>query len=267
MKTKFLLTSAALIGVALVSGCASSKVASDASAAMARVSAFASPQPIIEDRTFGVAPATAYAAMEDDGFMLPAIPVEKIDPQFLRQRVVYDAGRDYEPGTVVVDTPHRFVYVVETGGTAMRYGIGVGKSGFSWAGNAEIKDKQHWPRWFPPVEMIDRRADLEKFRDGKGMDPGLQNPLGSRALYLYQNGRDTLYRLHGTPEWWSIGKAVSSGCIRFMNQDIIDLYERVPLNAKVVVLQGKEQMVSQTAPKPQKAAAATGKRNVKKRSS
>ncbi|TFF25426.1 L,D-transpeptidase [Jiella endophytica] len=181
-----------------------------------------------------------YGAVTDDGFALPAIPTAKIDPQFLRQEVSYPEGSQYEPGTVVVDTSNRFLYVVEPSGMAMRYGIGVGRSGFSWAGDAEIHDKQHWPKWFPPSEMIDRKPELEPYREG--MQPGLTNPLGARALYLYQNGKDTLFRLHGTPEWWTIGTAASSGCIRLMNQDIIDLYNRVPMGAKVVVKQGNERL-------------------------
>ncbi|KAB0682916.1 L,D-transpeptidase [Aureimonas leprariae] len=251
MPLKTVTVSLALAATLLGSGCATSSrqsagVVSDTTAAVARITAYVSPT-VEDDRTFGATPLEAYGATEDDGFHLPAIPVKKIDPQFLRQRVVYDSG-GYEEGTVVVDTPHRFLYVVERGGTAMRYGIGVGKDGFSWAGEARIGDKQHWPRWFPPMEMIERRKDLSKFKDGKGMDPGPMNPLGSRALYLHQNGRDTLYRLHGNPEWQSIGKAASSGCIRLINQDIIDLYERVPLGARVVVLQGAERMVEPKAP-------------------
>ncbi|RYE82909.1 MAG: L,D-transpeptidase [Hyphomicrobiales bacterium] len=243
---------AVFASLAVLSGCATTttpqKMADNTSAAVARITAYASPTPN-EDRSFGVAPATAYAATVDDGFSLPSIPSDKIDPKFLRQRVVYDAG-GYEEGTVVVDTGNRFLYVIERGGTAMRYGIGVGKAGFSWAGEAKIGDKQHWPRWFPPKEMIERRSDLEKFKDGKGMDPGVMNPLGARALYLYQGNKDTLYRLHGSPEWRSIGTAASSGCIRLMNQDIIDLYERIPLGARVVVLQGKERLVDQSPAKP-----------------
>jgi len=242
---------AVFASLAMLSGCATTtpqKLADNTSAAVARITAYASPTPN-EDRSFGAAPSTAYAATVDDGFSLPAIPSDKINPKFLRQRVVYDAG-GYEEGTVVVDTGNRFLYVVERGGTAMRYGIGVGKAGFSWAGEAKIGDKQHWPRWFPPKEMIERRADLEKFKDGKGMDPGVMNPLGARALYLYQGNKDTLYRLHGSPEWRSIGTAASSGCIRLMNQDIIDLYERIPLGARVVVLQGTERLVDQKQEKP-----------------
>ena len=121
----------------------------------------------------------------------------------------------------------------------MRYGIGVGKAGFAWEGEAYIAWKQEWPTWTPPKEMISRKPELAKY--GKdGMKPGLSNPLGARALYLFnQKGQDTLFRLHGTPEWNSIGTAASSGCIRLMNQDIIDLYERVRpgKSARVIVKQ------------------------------
>ncbi|MBC8129811.1 MAG: L,D-transpeptidase [Rhizobiaceae bacterium] len=244
---------AALLSLAVLAGCSTSggnriaQAPSAAAAAVSRITAYAAPS-LGEDRSFGAAPLSAYAATVDDGFQLPSVPADRIDPQYLRQRVVYDAG-GYENGTVVVDTAKRFLYVIERGGTAMRYGIGVGKAGFSWAGEARIGDKQHWPKWFPPMEMIDRRPDLEEYRDGLGMEPGLMNPLGARALYLYQGNKDTLYRLHGTPEWQSIGTAASSGCIRLMNQDILDLYERVPMDARVVVLQGNERLVDQI-PKP-----------------
>ncbi|MDY8109441.1 L,D-transpeptidase [Fulvimarina sp. 2208YS6-2-32] len=182
-----------------------------------------------------------YASVVDDGYALPAIPSDKIDPKYLRQQVSYPEGSQYEPGTVVVDTPNRFLYIIEPGGMAMRYGIGVGAAGFSWSGDAYVNSKQHWPKWHPPGEMIDRKPELEKYRNG-GMEPGLTNPLGARALYLFQGGRDTLFRIHGTPEWWTIGTAASSGCIRMMNQDVIDVYERVPRNAKVIVKQGQERL-------------------------
>ena len=143
-------------------------------------------------------------------------------------------------GTIIVDPNAFYLHLVENSETAMRYGIGVGRQGFSWAGDAQVNDKQHWPKWFPPAEMIDRKPELEPYREG--MQPGLTNPLGARALYLYQNGKDTLFRLHGTPEWWTIGTAASSGCIRLMNQDIVDLYNRVPMGAKVVVKQGNERL-------------------------
>ncbi len=174
-----------------------------------------------------------YSARVDGGFKLPAIPLKKMDKEFLRQVVDYPTKE--RVGTIVVDVPSRHLYLVQPGGKAMRYGVGVGKQGFAWSGNAKIGWKREWPTWTPPAPMIRRRPELAKWR--KGMPPGLTNPLGPRALYLTKGGRDTLYRLHGTPEWWSIGKAVSSGCIRLLNQDIIDLHARVKPGAKVVVKQ------------------------------
>ena len=138
-----------------------------------------------------------------------------------------------KPGTIIVDTGARHLYFVMAGGKAMRYGIGVGKQGFEWRGTARIALKREWPSWTPPKEMIGRRPDLAKFAGG--MEPGLKNPLGARAMYLFNKGGDSGYRLHGTPEWWSIGKAMSSGCIRLLNQDIIDLYKRASVGAKVIV--------------------------------
>ncbi|MFD2238890.1 L,D-transpeptidase [Aureimonas populi] len=202
--------------------------------------------PMLAGGPLGPVELTAYAAVQDGGFNLPAIPVERIEPRFLRQRVVYD-GRGFEPGTVVVDTNDHFLYVIEPRGTAMRYGIGIGKAGFEWSGEAYVRDKQHWPKWFPPKEMIERRPELAPYGNEVGMNPGLMNPLGSRALYLWQGNKDTLYRLHGTPEWWSIGKSVSSGCIRLLNQDVMDLHDRVPLNARVIVLQPGETLESKRA--------------------
>ena len=138
-------------------------------------------------------------------------------------------------GTIVVDVSNRFLYLVQPEGKAVRYGVGVGKQGFAWSGNARIGWKKEWPTWTPPPRMIGRKPELRRWAGG--MPPGLNNPLGPRALYLTKGGKDTLYRLHGTPEWWSIGTAASSGCIRLMNQDIIDLYNRVQPGAKVVVRQ------------------------------
>lgn len=178
-----------------------------------------------------------YAALEDGGHSLPAIPFEKIDPKYYRQRVIDPTGET--PGTVVVDTPNRFLYVVEPGGTAMRYGVGLGRDGFAWEGEGVVHWRQPWPRWKVPDEMIARQPHLARFSvENGGMDPGIKNPLGARALYIFQNGKDTLYRLHGSPEWQSIGKATSSGCVRLVNQDVIDLYSRVPYHARIVVHQG-----------------------------
>ncbi len=177
-----------------------------------------------------------YGPVSDGGFLIPAVPYEQIDPRYYRQRVDDPTGE--APGTVVVDTPSRLLYVVEPGGTAMRYGVGIGRDGFSWQGDGVIHWRQTWPRWKPPNEMVARQPQLAKYSiENGGMEPGLKNPLGARALYIFQNGEDTLYRLHGNPDWTSIGKAVSSGCVRLLNQDIIDLYSRVPAKAKIVVRQ------------------------------
>lgn len=156
----------------------------------------------------------------------------KILPQYKRQVVSYQTAES--PGTIIVDTESRHLYLVEEGGKATRYGIGVGREGFAWSGTATIKRKAEWPRWTPPASMIARQPELVKYAGG--MDGGIGNPLGARALYLYQGDRDTLYRLHGTNEPWSIGKAVSSGCIRLLNDDIVDIYNRAPAGTRVVVL-------------------------------
>jgi len=182
----------------------------------------------------------AYAAMygprPDEPHPLPATDISEVDPRFLRREVAY-YGRE-EPGTIVVDTEARHLYLVREGGRAIRYGIGVGKEGLAWSGRARIGRKAMWPRWTPTASMI-RREPERNARWAGGMEGGLSNPLGARALYLYNNGQDTLYRLHGTTEPWSIGQSVSSGCIRLFNQDIIDLYSRVPVGSPVVVLQGQ----------------------------
>jgi lipoprotein-anchoring transpeptidase ErfK/SrfK len=177
-----------------------------------------------------------YGARPNEKFPLPATDITGVDPRYLRQEVAY-TGRE-QPGTIVVDTANRFLYLVRENGRALRYGIGVGKEGLAWAGRARIGRKAEWPRWTPTSDMI--RRDPERNRPwANGMPGGLDNPLGPRALYLYAGDRDTLYRLHGTTEPMSIGEAVSSGCIRMFNQDIIDLYNRVPDGTPVVVLQGQ----------------------------
>jgi lipoprotein-anchoring transpeptidase ErfK/SrfK len=135
------------------------------------------------------------------------------------------------PGTIVIDTASRHLYYVESDGHAIEYGIGVGREGFSWKGIAQVGRKTEWPRWFPPADMLRRRPDLPIKMNG-----GLENPLGARALYLFKGKTDTLFRIHGTNEPDSIGKAVSSGCIRMMNGDVMDLYRRVPIGTRVVVL-------------------------------
>ena len=182
----------------------------------------------------------AYAAMYgprlDEPHPLPATDISEVDPRFLRREVAY-YGRE-EPGTIVVDTTARYLYLVREGGRAIRYGIGVGKEGLAWSGRARVGRKAAWPRWTPTPAMI-RREPERNARWAGGMEGGLENPLGARALYLYDNGVDTMYRIHGTTEPWSIGQSVSSGCIRMFNQDIIDLHSRVPVGSPVVVLRGQ----------------------------
>jgi lipoprotein-anchoring transpeptidase ErfK/SrfK len=167
----------------------------------------------------------SYGKITDSGYALPAIPINRVDKKFHRQVVSYQT--DHKSGTIVVDTRNRFLYYILGNGQAVRYGIGVGKQGFSWKGEAYVAWKQEWPTWHPPAEMAERKPEIAKYVE-KGMDPGVTNPLGARAMYLFNDqGQDTMFRLHGTPEWASIGTAASSGCIRLMNQDVIDLYNRV----------------------------------------
>ena len=135
----------------------------------------------------------------------------------------------------VVDPDNRFLYHVLAYGSAMRYGVGVGRAGFAWTGNAQIGMKRRWPRWVPPREMVERDPRAREWVNGQPGGP--DNPLGARALYLYAGGQDTLYRIHGTTEPLSIGKNASSGCIRMMNEEVIDLYNRVQMGTKVVVLE------------------------------
>jgi lipoprotein-anchoring transpeptidase ErfK/SrfK len=168
----------------------------------------------------------------DEPFRVAAVDLSTIRPQFHRQ-VVTDNTRE-PAGTIVVDPGQHYLYLVLGNGRAMRYGIGVGRQGFSWSGTAKIQHKQRWPAWHPPKEMQARDERARKW--AHGMPGGPQNPLGARALYLFQNGHDTLYRIHGTNEPQSIGRSVSSGCIRMLNADVIDLYNRVPSGTRVVVL-------------------------------
>ncbi|MCB1384479.1 MAG: L,D-transpeptidase, partial [Nitratireductor sp.] len=153
----------------------------------------------------------------------------RLDPQFLPQRVEYASGE--RPGTIIIDTERRYLYLVEANGVATRYGVGVGRAGFEWSGTEKISRKSEWPEWRPPEEMRER----ERARGRElpvVMAGGPENPLGARAMYL----GGTLYRIHGTNQPWTIGKAMSSGCIRMRNEDVTELYERVGVGTKVVVL-------------------------------
>jgi len=176
-----------------------------------------------------------YPALPGEQFPISSVPVGRLNSKYWRQRVSYKTKE--KPGTVIVDTGKFFLYHVEPGDYAMRYGVGLGRAGFEWSGRARIAWKRAWPKWTPPDEMIERVPKLAKWSAANGgMPPGLDNPLGARALYIFQGKQDTLYRLHGTPEISSIGKAVSSGCVRLVNHDIIDLYNRVRSGSPIVVI-------------------------------
>jgi len=176
------------------------------------------PNPIVmpqgDQRYYG------YGQPGDEASTHPAV-----SPRFMKQVVNYD-GKE-RPGTVIINTNERLLYLVQENGTALRYGIGVGRPGFTWAGVREVSRKREWPDWTPPPEMLKRRPDLPRHMEG-----GPENPLGARAMYL----GSSLYRIHGSNEPWTIGTAVSSGCIRMRNEDVIDLYEKVKVGTKVVVI-------------------------------
>ena len=170
-----------------------------------------------------------YTNLADQPGLVPSEADEQLPPQFQRQMVFYRTSEP--PGTIIVHTSERFLYLVQGNGRAMRYGIGVGREGFQWQGLLKITRKQEWPDWTPPPEMIARQPYLPRFMAG---GPG--NPMGARALYL----GTTVYRIHGTNQPQTIGSAVSSGCFRLVNNDVIDLFERVPVGTKVVVRQRPE---------------------------
>jgi lipoprotein-anchoring transpeptidase ErfK/SrfK len=177
---------------------------------------------------------SAYGPILDGDRAVPGIDLSTIDPDLLRQEVTF--GGPYRTGTIVVNVPERRLYLVQPGGRALRYAVGVGRNeALNFRGSAVIGRKAEWPSWTPTATMIERMPEYAAYAGG--MPGGLENPLGARALYLYRGNHDSYFRLHGTNEPTTIGQAVSSGCIRLFNQDIIDLYNRVPIGAPVVVLQ------------------------------
>lgn len=195
---------------------------------------------------------TAYVATMDAGIPIPAIPLENLPAEFQRQTIQFPT--DEAPGTIIINPGQRLLYLVTGPNQATRYGIAVGKAGFEWAGVANITERKTWPTWTPPKEMIARKPELAEWENGQPGGP--TNPLGARALYLTSNGVDYGYRIHGTPDWQSIGHNASSGCIRMINQDVIDLYSRVPDGAKVIVLNRDGTMPTKMVlpPKPPKPA-------------
>ena len=184
-----------------------------------------SPRPTASAPVMAPAPRYQSAAYGAPPMAAPMAVQRGIDPAFARREVDYNGK--HPVGTLVVDTPSRYLYLVLGNGRALRYGIGVGRPGFEWAGEKRVTRKAEWPDWTPPPEMLKRRPDLPKHMAG-----GPANPLGARALYL----GSSLYRIHGTNEPETIGRNVSSGCIRMMNEDVTDLYNRVPVGARVIVI-------------------------------
>jgi lipoprotein-anchoring transpeptidase ErfK/SrfK len=176
-----------------------------------------------------------YGSTQDGGFTVAAVDITTMDRDLMRQEVAWRGNE--KPGSIVVNVPERRLYLVLAGGRALRYGVGVGRTeGMNFRGTAVIGRKEKWPRWTPTSNMM---AAMPRYKPyAGGVTGGPDNPLGPRALYLYRDGRDTFFRLHGTTEPETIGQAVSSGCIRLFNQDIIDLYNRVPLGTHVTVVQG-----------------------------
>ncbi|WP_158809919.1 L,D-transpeptidase [Beijerinckia sp. L45] len=173
-----------------------------------------------------------YGPVPDERFPIPAVDVSKVDPKYYRQTVRYDSKE--APGTIVVDPANHFVYRIEGDGNATRYGANVSRTGFLWSGEAYVGRKAEWPIWTPPKEMIQRQPEAGKYAGG--MPGGLDNPLGARTLYLYQNGKYTLFTIYSTSDPETIGAGVTSGCTGLLSQDMIDLYSRTPVKTKVVVL-------------------------------
>jgi lipoprotein-anchoring transpeptidase ErfK/SrfK len=174
-----------------------------------------------------------YGALPNERFPVPAVDVKKVNPKYFRKMVKYEGGEP--PGTIIVDPKNYYVYYVEADGvSATRYGANVGRAGFLWNGEAYVGRKSEWPIWTPPREMIARQPEVAKY--AKGMAPGLDNPLGARTLHLYQDGRYTLYTLYSTIVPESIGSGITSGCVGLLTQDMLHLYDRAPVNTRVIVL-------------------------------
>lgn len=173
-------------------------------------------------------PAGAALAEPDDAIVVGFEPEERFKPQIVR------VMPGHAPGEIHVDSAFHYLYLIQEDDTAIRYGVAVGAAGRAFSGEAIVGRKAKWPRWTPTQNMIERDPESYSKWAG-GMPGGPKNPLGARALYLYQDGRDTLYRIHGTPQPWTIGRSVSSGCVRMINEHVADLYERVPVGTKVIV--------------------------------
>lgn len=228
-----LVTGATAAGGLLLAGCSkTSNSGSEGTSMVARIRDRFKKKATIKTKksTF----ASLYGPLPNEKFPVPGVPEGELEERYYRQRVNYKTRE--KVGALIVDTQNFYLYLVEPQGKAMRYGVGLGRAGFEWSGRARVLWKQQWPKWTPPAEMIERQPELEKWsEENGGMPGGLDNPLGARALYIFEGNVDTLYRLHGTPEHRSIGKAVSSGCVRLIHQDVIDLYDRVKTRSPILV--------------------------------
>jgi lipoprotein-anchoring transpeptidase ErfK/SrfK len=173
-----------------------------------------------------------YGPVPNEKFPIPAVDVSKVNPKYFRKTVRYDSNE--APGTIIIDPSKYYVYRIEGEGNATRYGANVGRDGFRWSGEAYVGRKAEWPTWTPPKEMIARQPEAGKY--ARGMPGGLDNPLGARVLYLYQNGVYTLYTIYSTSDPETIGNGITSGCTGLLSQDMIDLYSRTPVKTKVIVL-------------------------------
>lgn len=173
-----------------------------------------------------------YGPVADKKFSIPQVDVAKVNPKYFRKTVRYETKE--EPGTIIVDPSNFYVYRIEGDGDATRYGANVGREGFLWHGEAYVGRKAEWPVWTPPKEMIKRQPEAAKYAGG--MPGGLENPLGARTLYLYQNGKYTLYTIYSTIDPETIGSGITSGCTGLLTQDMMDLYDRTPVKTKVIVL-------------------------------
>jgi lipoprotein-anchoring transpeptidase ErfK/SrfK len=218
--------------------------------------------PSASNQNLPKADQNVYLAATDAGIAIPALPVEEIPESHRRQVVAYET--DQPVGTIIINPKTRLLYYVVGKNKAIRYGISVGRAGFEWSGEAIVSEKKPWPTWTPPKEMIARDPKLAKWESGQPGGP--TNPLGARAIYLTSGGKDYGYRIHGTPEWKSIGRNASSGCIRMINQDVIDLYGRLTGGEKVIVLTASGEMPKglyiPKPPAPKKAAVAAPKPQV-----
>lgn len=176
-----------------------------------------------------------YGAITEEPYPVPAVPEGTLAPRYWRQEVA-NPWPGHSPGTIVVDPDNGLLHFIESTERATRYGVSVGAAGFAWSGAARLQFCRKWPRWKVPATMIARQPELEPYSVANGgMEPGPDNPLGARALYLFQNGKDTLYRIHGSASPRELGRAVSSGCIRMLDQDAIDLHDRAVHGSTVIV--------------------------------